>query len=76
MIEVGTYCIYTNKWEKRACRAVAHDGDSVVIKLLGSGYRGVPERSLTVTTQTEAVKFAQRQHQELMGKLANRRGDA
>ncbi|MBF1945877.1 hypothetical protein [Klebsiella pneumoniae] len=62
MIEVGTYCIHTSKWGRRDCRVVAHDGGTVVIKNLGSGYPGVPETFLTVVTELEAKKFASAQN--------------
>ncbi|SFQ98914.1 hypothetical protein SAMN04487773_0880 [Enterobacter sp. kpr-6] len=47
MFEPGTHCIHTSKWEKRKCRVVAYDGDSVVVKMERGGYAGVPKKSLT-----------------------------
>jgi len=47
MFKPGTRCIHTSKWEKRKCRVVAYDGDSVVVKMERGGYAGVPEKSLT-----------------------------
>lgn len=55
-LTVGTFCIHKTKWCKRGCRVVAFYKDSVVIKYFGSSYRGVPPRSLTVTTETDARK--------------------
>ena len=73
--EIGSFCIHTHKWGKCGCRVVAHDGDSVVIKRLGFGYVGVPEESLTVCTEAEAValqiknkgKFHEKSHSSVAG---------
>ncbi len=51
---IGAYCIHTSKYGKRGCRVVGHDGHAVIIKRLGGGYYGVPERSLTPCSVTEA----------------------
>lgn len=54
MINIGTKCIHTSKWEKRKCRVVAYDGDAiVVVKFERGGYAGVPEKSLTQITQQQ-----------------------
>ncbi|MDU2941515.1 MAG: hypothetical protein E7B59_20390 [Enterobacteriaceae bacterium] len=55
-ITIGIFCIHTSKWEKLGCRVVTHDGGVVVVKILGSGYRGVTERSLEPTTQQAALE--------------------
>lgn len=60
MIEIGTYCIHKSRYGEKPCRVIAYDGVVVVIKEIGSGYRGVLESSLTPTTQESALKKSPR----------------
>ncbi|MBN5204700.1 hypothetical protein JY462_07705 [Serratia marcescens] len=53
-LTVGAFCIHKTKWGKRGCKVIAFHNGSVVVKHFGSGYRGVPAKSLTVTTEEKA----------------------
>lgn len=52
-LSAGAFCIHKTKWGKLGCEVVAFHNESVV-KHFGSGYLGVPAKSLTVTTEEKA----------------------
>lgn len=58
-LTVGAFCIHTTKWGKRGCEVIAFHNGSVVVKHFGSVYRGVPTKSLTVTTEEKARRTEQ-----------------
>lgn len=65
--QIGSYCIHASKYEKTPCRIVCYDGDTVVIKRIGKGYVGVPEKSLTPISKEEAIRIAQQTHMNRIG---------
>ncbi|GKV89338.1 hypothetical protein [Pectobacterium carotovorum] len=66
-MNIGSYCIHHSKVSgQRGVRVIAYDGDVVVVKFLGSGYRGVPEKSLTVSTKEEAQRLSINRHKGIV----------
>lgn len=64
-LTVGAFCIHKTKWGKRGCEVVAFHNGAVVVKHFGSGYRGVPAKSLTVTTEEKARRTERNHYAEV-----------
>jgi hypothetical protein len=64
-LTVGAFCIHTTKWGKRGCEVIAFHNGSVVVKHFGSAYRGVPAKSLTVTTEEKARRTERNHYAEV-----------
>lgn len=71
VITVGTFCIHKTKWGKRGGEIIAFHKNSVVIKYFGSGYHGVPAKSLTVTTEAKARRVDRNHHEEVRRRYSN-----
>lgn len=64
MIDIGSYCIHKSTvGGQQGVRVVTYDGDVVVVKFIGRGYRGVTEKSLAVSTKAEAIRLSRSKHQ-------------
>ncbi|AHG22810.1 hypothetical protein Z042_14280 [Chania multitudinisentens RB-25] len=61
--EIGDYCIHTSKWGKTGCIVAGYYEGAIIIKKLGSGFVGVPAKSLTKCTEAEAKRLAQAKFQ-------------
>lgn len=56
-IEIGTYCIFTGKYDKGfPCVIIAYDGSTAVVRRLRGGYVGVEAAYLSPTTQEKAQR--------------------
>lgn len=75
MIDIGSYCIHKSTVSgQRGVRVVAYDGDVVVVKFIGSGYQGVTEKSLTVSTKEDAIHLSRSVHQCMRRRSVNTSG--
>ncbi|EIM8479550.1 hypothetical protein [Serratia marcescens] len=64
-LSVGAFCIHKTRWGKRGCEVIAFHNGAVVVKHFGSGYRGVPTESLTLTTEDNARRTERNHHAEM-----------